>query len=454
MRISVIGTGYVGLVSGACFAEIGHDCTCVDVDAAKVARINGGEPPIHEEGLPALLARHVGKSLRATTDLRAAVLATDITFIAVGTPFDGTRIDLSYVRQVAREIGTVLRDKAGYHVVVVKSTVVPGTTDEVVLPELERASGKRAGAGFGVGMNPEFLTEGVAIDDFMRPDRIVLGGIDERSIEMQRRVYASFEHTPTLAVNNKTAEMIKYASNSVLATLISFSNEFGNLCGALGDVDVADVMRGVHMARYFTSTLEDGRRVKAPITSFLWAGCGYGGSCLPKDTQALSAHGAAHGSPMPLLDAVIATNRAQPARMVQKLQSHFPELAGVRVALLGLAFKEGTDDMRESPAILIARMLVERGARVTGYDPIAMPAARAVLPPSVAYAASLEDALREADAVMLVTRWEEFQRLPQLLADRAAPPLVIDGRRVLDPSALARYEGIGRSVQAPEGAQA
>ena len=410
MRISVIGTAYVGLVSGACFSEIGHDCTCVDVDAGKVERINRGEAPIHEEGLPQLLARHVGQSLRASTDLRAAVHGTDITFIAVGTPFDGQRIDLTYVRQVAREIGEALRDKAGYHVVVVKSTVVPGTTDEVVLPEIERASGKRAGVDFGVGMNPEFLTEGVAIDDFMRPDRIVLGGIDERSIDVQRRVYAPFEKTPTMATNNKTAELIKYTSNSVLATLISFSNEIGNLCSALGGVDVADVMRGVHSARYFTSTLEDGRRIKAPITSFLWAGCGYGGSCLPKDTKALSAHGAAHGSPMPLIDAVIATNLAQPARLVAKLKNHFPSLDGVRVALLGLAFKEGTDDMRESPAIPVARALVEQGARVSGYDPIAMPAARAVLPAGVAYAASLEEALRDADAVVLVTRWDEFQR--------------------------------------------
>ena len=274
MRVSVIGTGYVGLVSGACFAEIGHDCVCVDVDAGKVERINRGEPPIHENGIEALLQRHVGTRLRASTDLRAAVLDSAITFIAVGTPFDGTRIDLSFVREVARQIGSALRDKNDYHVVVVKSTVVPGTTDEVVLAELERASGKRAGVDFGVGMNPEFLTEGVAIDDFMRPDRIVLGGIDARTVDVQRQVYASFANTPMLATNNKTAEMIKYTSNSVLATLISFSNEIGNLCSALGGVDVADVMQGVHMARYFTTTLDSGQRVKAPISSFLWAGCG------------------------------------------------------------------------------------------------------------------------------------------------------------------------------------
>ena len=444
MRISVIGTGYVGLVSGVCFAEIGHECICVDIDQVKVDRINAGDPPIHENGLEPLLSQHAGQRLRATTDLRAAVLATDITFVAVGTPFDGVRIDLSYVREAARQIGLALRDKAGYHVVVVKSTVVPGTTDEVVLPELERASGKTAGRDFGVGMNPEFLTEGVAIGDFMQPDRIVLGGIDSRSVDVQREVYARFAQTPTLVTNNKTAEMIKYTSNSVLATMISFSNEIGNLCTALGNVDAAEVMQGVHLARYFTTTLDDGRRVKAPISSFLWAGCGYGGSCLPKDTKALSAHGAAHGMPMPLLDAVIDTNLRQPERMLAKLRAHCRDLAGLPVTVLGLAFKEDTDDMRESPAIPIVKMLVDAGARVTAYDPIASNAARPLLPAAVSYATSLEQAVASAAAILLVTRWEEFQRLPELLKHRMPAPWVIDGRRVLAHDAFERYDGIGR----------
>jgi UDPglucose 6-dehydrogenase len=443
VRISVIGTGYVGLVSGACFAEIGHECVCVDLDAVKVARINRGEPPIHENGLDELLRRHVGTRLSATTDLAAAVRGSEITFIAVGTPFDGQRIDLAQVREAARQIGLALRDKAEPHVVVVKSTVVPGTTDEVVRAELEAASGKRAGVDFGLGMNPEFLTEGVAIADFMRPDRIVIGGTDQRAIDAQRRVYASFAQTPTLVTNNKTAETIKYASNSVLATMISFSNEIGNLCSALGGVDVADVMRGVHLARYFTTTLDDGRAVKAGISSFLWAGCGYGGSCLPKDTQALSAHGAAHGAAMPLLDAVIATNRGQPARMIGLLERHFPTLQGLRVAVLGLAFKEDTDDMRESPAIPIVRGLLDRGARVTAYDPIAQASARAVLPAAVAFAPSLEAAVDGVDAALLITRWEAFRQLPALLAAQPRPPLLVDGRRMIDGAAYARYAGIG-----------
>jgi len=444
MRISIIGTGYVGLVSGACFAEIGHDCVCVDLDPSKVERINRGETPIHENGLEPMLKRLVGKRLRATTDLRQAVLDSDITFIAVGTPFDGQRIDLTYIREAARQIGEALREKSSYHVVVVKSTVVPGTTDDVVRPVLEQASGKKAGADFGVGMNPEFLTEGVAVDDFMKPDRIVIGGNDARAIDAQREVYKPFANTPTLATNNKTAEMIKYVSNSVLATMISFSNEMANVCTALGGVDIADVMRGVHLARYFTTTLPDGKPVKSGITSFLWAGLGYGGSCLPKDTKALSAHAAAHGQPMPLLDAVISTNLAQPARVVGLLERHLKQLNGKRIALLGLAFKPDTDDMRESPSIGLAKLLIDRGVKVSAYDPVARETGRAALPSAVAHHDSLDSLMHDIDAAVIVTSWDEFQRVPQLLAGRADAPVIIDGRRILEPASVPRYEGIGR----------
>jgi UDPglucose 6-dehydrogenase/GDP-mannose 6-dehydrogenase len=267
--------------------------------------------------------------------------------------------------------------------------------------------------------------------------------MDERSIDVQRHVYARFAQTPRLETNNKTAEMIKYTSNSVLATMISFSNEMANVCSALGGVDVADVMRGVHLARYFTTTTASGERVKAPITSFLWAGCGYGGSCLPKDTKALAAHGAAHGAPMPMLESVIATNLAQPARMLALLERRIPSLQGRRVAVLGLAFKEDTDDMRESPAIPIVRMLVERGARVSAYDPIAGDAARPLLPDTVQIKRSLEEAVDGVEAVMLVTRWDEFRRLPEVLQRQAEPPLLVDGRRMLAREAYARYDGIG-----------
>ena len=447
MKVSVIGTGYVGLVTGACLAEVGHEVVCVDVDRGKVERINRGETPIYEEGLEGLLRRHVGTRLKATTDLRRAVLDSEITFIAVGTPFDGKHIDLTIVRQVARDIGAVLRDKPSYHVVVVKSTVVPGTTDDVVLPLLEEASGKRAGTGFGVGMNPEFLTEGVAVKDFMEPDRIVVGGMDARTTDLLARVYAPFKGVPVLRTNNRTAEMIKYTSNAVLATLISFSNEIGNLCARLGGVDVADVMQGVHLARYFTMPLEDGRGATAPITSFLYAGCGFGGSCLPKDVKALVAHGEAAGQPMPLLDTVIKINEQQPRRVVELLEKHFPSLAGVRVSVLGLAFKPDTDDMRESPAIPIIRELLTRAAVVSAYDPVATEAARKVLPAEgIRFVQGLEHALREADAAVIVTGWQEFLEIPGILARLEHPPLIVDGRRMLDKRRVARYVGIGLRV--------
>lgn len=443
MKVSVVGTGYVGLVSGVCLAEVGHDVVCVDVDAAKVARIMRGETPIHEDGLPELLRKNLGKRFSATQDLRTAVHGSDVTLIAVGTPFDGKVIDLTYVKQVAREIGAALRDKTGYHVVVVKSTVVPGTTDAVVLPILEEASGKKAGADFGVGMNPEFLTEGQAVRDFMKPDRIALGAMDGRAMEVLDALYAPFTDAPRVRTNPRTAEMIKYASNAMLATAISFANEIGNLCAALGDIDVVDVMSGLHLAEYLNVTLPDGKRVNAPIASFFFAGCGFGGSCLPKDVKALAAHGAAVGVPMPMLDAVMAVNQRQPGEVLRILEKHFPSLSGLRVGVLGLAFKPDTDDVRETPAFPIIRLLQGKGAKVKAFDPVAAGEARKVLGDSVVYADSLESCLSDVDAVILVTRWKQFEKVPELLRAMANPPLLLDGRRQLDRRGVPRYAGIG-----------
>jgi UDPglucose 6-dehydrogenase/GDP-mannose 6-dehydrogenase len=443
MKVSVIGTGYVGLVSGVCLAEIGHDVVCVDVDAGKLARILRGEPPIFEEGLPELLRKNLGGRFTATGDLRAAVLGSDLSLIAVGTPFDGTRIDLGSVRAVAREIGEALRDKQGYHVVVVKSTVVPGTTDTEVKAVLEEASGKRAGADFGLAMNPEFLTEGQAVRDFMAPDRIVLGASDARAMDALDALYARFQDVPKIRTNPRTAEMVKYASNALLATAISFSNEIANLCARLGGVDVVDVMEGVHASSYLSVTSPDGKRTKAPITSFLGAGCGFGGSCLPKDVKALVAQGEAAGAPMPLLRAVLSVNEAQPAQVLRLLEKHFIGLPGLRVGVLGLAFKPDTDDMRESPAIPVIRLLLERNASVKAYDPVAVPEARKVLGPGVTYVDSLEACLEKVDAVVLLTRWKQFESVPAILALQEEPPLLLDGRRQLDKQAVPRYAGIG-----------
>jgi len=444
MKISVVGTGYVGLVSGVCLAEKGHQVTCVDIDPAKVEQINQGIPPIYEDGLEALLQKNIGNGLQATTDLHAAVMESELSLIAVGTPFDGQHIDLKYIKAVAEQIGTVLKQKDRYHVVVVKSTVVPGTTDDVVLPILEASSGKTAGTAFGVGMNPEFLKEGEAIADFMKPDRIVYGGIDAKTNGVLQEMYSVFSDVDQLATNCKTAEMIKYTANSLLATMISFANEIGNLCTAVGGIDVVEVMQGVHLDKRLSPILEDGQRIKPSFTTYIEAGCGFGGSCFPKDVKALVAYGTQKSSPMQILDAVLQVNADQPERMLNLLTKHFPDLNGLKVALLGLAFKPGTDDIRESPSIPVAQALLEAGSVVQAFDPIASKEASHVLVGDrITFCQDLHQALAGVDAVLLMTRWAEFEEIPSLLSDSKQPPLLIDGRRMLSKDSVARYEGIG-----------
>ena len=442
MKISIIGTGYVGLVTGACLAEKGHHVTCVDINAERVAALNRAESPIFEAGLEELLRKHVGKALNATTDLAAAVLNTELTLIAVGTPFNGKEIDLTAVLGATRQIGTVLKQKDGYHVVVVKSTVVPGTTDQHVLPALELSSGKKAGKDFGVGMNPEFLSEGEAVNDFLFPDRIVLGGIDAHSTDVLEELYKPFgPEVPRLRTNTRTAEMIKYASNSLLATLISFSNELANLGSTLGGIDTVEVMRGVHLSMYFRSRNKEGL---PPITSFLKAGCGFGGSCLPKDVSALIAHGNKAATSMRMLESVIRINEEQPKKTVALLRKHWPSLKGVRVAVLGLSFKPETSDVRESPAFPIMRELLDSGAVVKAFDPVAKHEAQRAFPDSkVNYCDTLDGALADIDAAVVVTPWKEFRDVPALLAAKQPKVVFVDGRRAYDKQSVANYEGIG-----------
>ena len=435
----------MGLVTGACLAEQGTEVICVDIDERKIQAILAGTPPIYEPQLEELLRRNIGSRLTATTDLREAVLESDITFIAVGTPFDGHEIDLSAVRQTTREIGAALRAKRGYHAVVVKSTVVPGTTSNVVLPLLEEVSGKRAGVDFSVGVNPEFLTEGQAVEEFMLPDRIVLGG-DERVQDLMGDLYATFPAlVPRVRTSTTTAEAIKYASNALLATAISFANEMANLCSALDDADVVDVMHGVHLSRYLSPPGPEGVPVRAPLASFLEAGCGFGGSCLPKDVRALVAHAARLGQRMPILEAVLETNDGRAEAILTLARLHVPDLSDARVTILGLAFKPDTDDVRESPAIPIVQRLVDEGARVTIHDPVVpeLPAALSERPDAIVLTSSLEESVRGADVVILVTRWEHYRGIPALLADLARKPVFIDGRRMLDKLEFARYAGVG-----------
>jgi len=441
MKVSIIGTGYVGLVSGACLADLGHHVVCVDVVKDKVDQINRGECPIFEEGLPELIARNVTAGrLSATTNLKEAIDNSQLSLIAAPTPFDGRYIDLKYIKQIAADIGDILRDKRGYHCVVIKSTVVPGTTDDVVRPLLETHSGKRAGESFGVGMKPEFLSERVAVRDFQKPDRLVFGGIDQRTRDMLARLYEPFKQTPRLETNNRTAEMIKYASNALQATLISFANEIAAVCSTHESLDAIEVMRGVHLMNEITPVTDSGERRTAPIAKFLSPGCGFGGSCFPKDVAAIVAHANDRGAKMTLLESVQSINKKQPLKLVDMAEQALGTLTGKRIAVLGLAFKAGTDDLRETPAIPIVKALAERGASVTAFDPqvhkIDAPAT---------LAGSMEEAVRGADAVLLVTAWPQFAELPAVIAHQPSPPMLIDGRRFIKPDAVMAYRGIGLS---------
>jgi UDPglucose 6-dehydrogenase len=442
MRVSIIGAGYVGLISGVCLAAKGHQVACVDLDSSKVISINAGIPPIYEFGLADLLRQVLDNgNFSASNDLSGAVFNSEITLIAVGTPFGDGEIDLRYIEESAHAVGLVLRDKSDYHCVVVKSTVVPGTTDSVVFPILEKASGKFPGERLGIGMNPEFLREGVAIEDFMHPDRIVIGGIDKKAIDVISKLYSVFPDVMQFKSNCRTAEMIKYASNSMFATLISFSNEIGNLCSSIGGIDVLDVMKGVHYDKRFFA---DGPNALPLITSYLKAGCGFGGSCFPKDIKALIAHGKKYNNDLAILNAVISTNERQPLVLVELLRKHFEELRGIKVAILGVAFKAGTDDIRESPAIPVIMRLWELGVILYGYDPIASEVAKNVFENGeIIFIDSMGDAIKNVDAIILVTHWPEFDGLSKKIQEQIKVPLVIDGRRQLDKTLFSAYEGIG-----------
>lgn len=446
MKISVMGTGYVGLVSGACLAERGHQVTCIDIRPEVVQEINAGRPPIHEIGLDNLLrsARDKG-TLSATTDAKTAILDSDVTLICVGTPTVDGRMDMSQIVAAAKEIGSALASKRGYHVVAVKSTVLPGTTEGPVKAAIESHSGRKVGDGWGLCMNPEFLREGRAVEDFRVPDRIVVGATDSMTAEVFLNVYADFT-CPKLVTTPRTAEMIKYVSNSLLATMISFSNEIGNMCSAVPGVDARLVWKGVHLDRRLTP-INGQVGGAAGVTEYLWHGLGFGGSCFPKDVAALRSFGRTVGEQTRMLDAVLDINADQPLRMVALLEKEL-SLAGKTVAVLGLAFKPGTDDLRESPALPLVAELRKKGAKVLVHDPIAMPHAKK-RPEfrDVVFAEDWAEALRKSDACCLVTAWPEYRSIQptnfQKLMTRA---LVIDGRGVFEPAAMAAAGVVWRGV--------
>ena len=427
MRISVVGNGYVGLATAVGLAGNGNQVVCIDNNPGKVELINQGKAPIYENGLDDLITSCVVKlrTLRASADYND-IAATDITFLCVGTyssSCGGT--DFTQIAQAAEETGKVIAKKNGYHVVAVKSTVAPGTTERVIIPLLERASGKKIGKDIGVAVNPEFLEEGKAVDCFLNPDRIVIGEYDNKSGDTVELLYRDFT-APIIRTTMATAEMIKYASNAFLAAKISFANEIGNICKKMG-IDFYDVAQAIgHDPRI-------GRK-------FLNAGAGFGGSCLPKDIEALIDSAGKSGYEANLLQSILELNREQPSRLVDTAEGVIGSLKGKTVAVLGLAFKPNTDDMRDAPSIRVIVSLLEKGASVRAYDPLAMDNARQVLPQSITYCENAAQALETADCVLIVTEWDEFKR-DSLYNGK----VVIDGRRVLDPRRakdICDYHGI------------
>jgi UDPglucose 6-dehydrogenase len=455
MHIAVVGSGYVGLVAGACFADLGHEVILVDNDAQKIAALKRGEIPIHERFLPELLTRHRGRRLVFSEDLHLAVLASDAVFIAVGTPpTEQGHADLSYVESVASSIPNAINS---YKVIVEKSTVPVYTSEWIRKIILRHAA---APDSFDVASNPEFLREGTAVTDFLFPDRIVVGADSERCASVLCAIYAPLTDgsyysrqdaipqpdrakipPPLIVTSTKSAELIKHASNAFLAMKISFINAVASVCESVG-ADVQQVCQGIG------TDSRIGPR-------FLNPGIGYGGSCFPKDLRAFREVAREAGYDFRLLDEVMHINEEQRQRFLRKVRSALWTLRGKRVAVLGLAFKGGTDDIRESPAILLVQALLQEGCRVTAYDPAAQTRAREILNSAVDFAENPYDAAQGADALLILTEWDEFASLDlQRLYRQLKYPIVIDGRNLYDPEAMAAlgftYHSIGRPAIAAE----
>ena len=439
MKITVIGTGYVGLVSGTCLAEVGNDVLCLDVDATKIATLNAGGIPIHEPGLESMVARNrAAGRLRFTTDVAEAVAFGSVQFIAVGTPPDEDgSADLQYVVAAARNIGRLMVD---YKVVVDKSTVPVGTADKVRAAISEELAARGTALDYSVVSNPEFLKEGAAVEDFMRPDRIVIGVEDARAAEVMRQLYAPFQrnHERLIVMDVRSAELTKYAANAMLATRISFMNELANLAEKLG-ADIELVRHGI------------GAEPRIGY-HFLYSGCGYGGSCFPKDVKALTRTASDAGQELKVLTAVEAANEAQKSVLSQKVTRRFgADLSAMTFAIWGLAFKPNTDDMREAPSRVLIDDLLARGARVCAYDPVAMNEARRIFAGEsrIDFADTPMAALEGADALIIVTEWKEF-RSPDFNAMRTklAAGAIFDGRNLYEPAQVRAagldYFSIGR----------
>lgn len=419
MKIAIVGTGYVGLVTGTCFAEMGMEVYCVDIDHRKIDNLKNGIIPIYEPGLEELVVRNheVGR-LHFTTELREVLDEVEIVFSAVGTPPDEDgSADLKYVLDVARTIGQTMTK---YLLVVTKSTVPVGTAQKIKQTILDEQAGRGVSIDFDIASNPEFLKEGAAVKDFMHPDRVVVGVESDRAKKLMEKLYHPFmlNNFRIIYMDVPSAEMTKYAANAMLATRISFMNDMANLCEIIG-ADVNMVRKGIGADTRIGS-------------SFLYAGCGYGGSCFPKDVKALIRTADEQGYPMRILQAVEAVNEHQKTVLYRKLEQYYRgNLSGKKVAMWGLAFKPETDDMREAPSLVLIDLLLKAGCRVTAYDPVAIPEAKRRIGDRIHYAKDIYEAVTDADVLMIVTEWKEF-RLPSWpkIKQQMKTPLILDGRNI------------------------
>jgi UDPglucose 6-dehydrogenase len=444
--VTVVGLGYVGLTMAACLADRGLKTTGIDIDSNKIESINTGRSPIHEPQLQELVEKTLrARILKATTDLEDSLRDSDITFVTVGTPslLDGS-ISLEYVRSAVESLGRTLKKTENYHLVVVRSTVIPGTCQEVVKAILEKASGKVCGKDFGLCSNPEFLKEGSAVQDMMKPDRVVIGENDKRSGNELEDFYHQLYQSKMprfIRTSLANAEMIKYANNAFLATKVSFINSLANLCERLPQGDVKTIAEGIGL---------DPRI--GPL--FLRAGLGWGGSCFLKDLKAILAYAKTQNIELPIIDATLRINELQPIWAVRKAKEALGELKGKRVALLGLAFKPDTDDIREAVSIRIIETLLHEGSFVHAYDPAAMEKVERLFGKRVSFADSAQECIQDADCCILVTEWNEFKKLTPDDFKRMHRPVLIDGRRLYSPNGYSKKlkyyaVGLGRESQDP-----
>lgn len=445
MNICVVGTGYVGLVSGVCLAAKGHSVVCVDVNKAIVEKLNAGVPTIYERGLGELLQSVIqDQRFFATDDLFDAMKNAEAVLIAVGTPSDNSVINLSYIKTACEQIGKFIQTTERHITVIIKSTVTPGTTDTFVRRALENASRKKLGE-FGLGMTPEFLREGEAVDDFMYPDRIVLGYETDETLVALEKMFQPWK-VDKVRVNSRTAELIKYANNAFLALQISTINEIANFSSILGGIDIMDVVEGIRLDKRWNPII-DGKRANPKVLDYIIPGCGFGGSCFPKDVQAIVSQGRLLGTEMKILSSVLDVNDAQPYRVVKLLENKLTENSPKNVLVLGLAFKAGTDDVRETPAFKIVQDLVRLNLNVMCHDPVAGKNFNDLFAPngpSFTTVYDWKECMHEVDTVIVLTAWDEYYALEDLDLRNV---VLLDARRMFDEKRLnaKRYLSIGKT---------